>query len=295
MNLILDCPYICHKVRHGMKGIDLTHDSLHVEVIFGFLKQLLMICKRFRNVDNYVFCWDSIGSKRREIYPEYKAKRIKNKVEKTEEEKKFDKITMNQFRELQRHVIPKMGFVNNFIQHKFESDDIIASIILDNPDDEWLLITSDQDMYQLLWTNLKIYSLHTRSIMDEQKFFEKFNIKSQQWAMAKAIGGCATDEVEGIKGVSDPAKSNKSLALAYIRGDLKKGKAYDRIKSTEGQRIIKRNLPLVLLPFIGTRKFDIKRSSLWRKDFRDTFESYDFRSMLKESEFNVWEMMLNLN
>jgi hypothetical protein len=276
-----------------MKGIDLTHDSLHVEVIFGFLKQLLMICKRFRNVDNYIFCWDSSTSKRKESYPEYKAKRI-NK-EKTEEEEKFDKITMDQFKVLRRHVIPKMGFVNNFIQHKFESDDIIASIILDNPDDDWLLITSDQDMYQLLWTGLNIYSLHTRQLMYEQKFREKFYIKSQQWAMAKAIGGCATDEVEGIKGVSDPAKSDRSLALAYIRGDLKKGKVYDRIKSAEGQRIIKRNLPLVLLPYKGTNKFDIKRSSLWRKDFRDTFESYDFRSMLKESEFRMWETILNLN
>lgn len=279
-----------------MHGIDLTHETLHVEVIFGFLKQLLMICKRFRNVDNHIFCWDSITYKRREIYPEYKLKRTKSKDERTEEEKEFDKKTMNQFREIQRHVIPKMGFVNNFIQHKFESDDIIASIILNDPDKEWLLITSDQDMYQLLWTNLKIYSLHTRKIMDEEKFIEKFSIKPQQWAMAKAIGGCDTDEVVGIKGVSDPAKSDKSLALAYIRGDLKKGgKVYNRIKSAEGQRIIKRNLPLVLLPFKGTKKFDIKRSSLWRKDFRDTFESYDFRSMLKESEFRVWETMLNLN
>jgi len=293
MKLILDCNYICHKVRYGMHDVDLMSETLHVEVIFGFLKQLLMICKRFPNVNDYIFCWDSKKSYRRKVYRNYKSSR-RNKV-KTEVEKEFDRATMNQFAELRRKVLPRMGFVNNFFQNGVESDDIMASVIKHNPEHEYLMITSDQDMYQLLWHNLRIYSLHSREIMDREKFTAKYGINPDQWSAAKAIGGCGTDDVEGIKGVADPAKSVKSLALAYLRGDLGKGKVRDRIESKEGDRIIRRNLPLVHLPFYKTKKFELKKSSLWRKDFRDTFEMYDFRSFLKESEFRIWEVTLNLN
>lgn len=293
MKLILDCPYICHKVRYGMHDVDLMSETLHVEVIFGFLKQLLMICKRFPNVDDYIFCWDSRKSHRRRIYPEYKANRI-NK-DKTNDEKEFDNITMNQFTEIHRKVLPRMGFINNFIQTGIESDDIMASVIKNNPNHSYLMVTSDQDMYQLLMYDLKIYSLHTREIMDEDKFFEKYNINPDKWSNAKAIGGCNTDNVHGIKGVADPAKSTKSLALAYLRGDLGEGKVRDRIESKEGDRIIRRNLPLVHLPFHKTKKYKLKKASLWKKDFRDTFEMYDFQSMLRENEFRIWEVTLNLN
>ncbi len=293
MKLILDCPYICHKVRHGMKDVDLTSDTLHVEVVFGFLKQLLMICKRFQNVDDYIFCWDSRKSVRRKEYPEYKANR-RNR-EKTPEEELFDKSTMCQFQELRRYVLPNMGFVNNFIQTGIESDDIIASVVKYNPEHDYLLVTSDADMYQLLGYNLKIYSLHTRKIMDNKKFVETYGIKPNQWIAAKAIGGCTTDNVKGIKGVADPAKSTKSLALQYLRGELTKGKVYNRIKSEQGQEIIQRNMKLVSLPHSKTKKFEIKKVSLWRKDFRDTFESYNFQSLLRESEFRVWTNIMNLN
>ncbi len=293
MKLIVDCPYVCHKVRHGMKGVDLSSDSLHVEVIFGFLKQLLMICKRFQNVDDYIFCWDSRKSLRRKDYPEYKANRRDR--ERTPEEKEFDRSTLNQFQEIRRYVLPGMGFVNNFIQTGIESDDIIASVIKFNPDNEYLLITSDADMYQLLGYNLKIYSLHTRQIMDAEKFKDKYGIKPNQWIAAKAIGGCTTDNVSGIRGVSDPAHSEKSLALQYLRGELTKGKVYKRIQSEYGQEIIQRNMKLIALPYWKTQKFEINRKSLWRKDFRNTFESYEFYSFLKEDEFRVWTNIMNLN
>lgn len=294
MNLILDCPYICHKVRHGMKGIELTSDSLHVEVMFGFLKQLLMICKRFPKIENHIFCWDSRKSKRKKIYPEYKETRI-NK-DKTEEEKKWDDITLNQFQELRIFLLPMMGFPNNFVQTGIESDDIIASIVVNNPDTEFLIITSDQDMYQLLRHNVRIYSLHTKKLMYTERFIERFGISPTKWAMAKAIAGCDTDNVKGIRGVSDPAKSVKSQALAYLRGDLKKtGKVFKRIESKEGQEIIRRNLPLVRLPFKETKKFEIKRQTLWAKDFRDAFEYYEFFSMLRWANFREWEVTMGLN
>jgi hypothetical protein len=292
MKAIFDCNYIAHKVRYGMHDITLTSETIHVEVIFGFLKQILMVTKRFPMIDDWIFCWDSKKSHRRIIYPEYKANRI-NK-DKTDEEKQFDNVTMSQFTELRRNVLPSMGFVNNFMQTGIESDDVMASVILNNRN-HYLMITSDQDMYQLLWHTLKIYSLHSKEIMDREKFIAKYDITPDLWSKAKAIGGCDTDNVKGIKGVADPAKSVKSLALAYLRGTLKRGAITERIESLEGTEIIRRNFPLVHLPFHKTKPFKLKSSSLWRKDFQDTFEKYDFQSMLRQADFRVWEVAFNLN
>lgn len=293
MKLIIDCPYVCHKVRFGMKGVELTEDDLNVEVVFGFLKQLLMICKRFKNVDDYIFCWDSRKNLRKKEYPEYKANRKKD--DRSIEDIEFDRVTLRQFQELRRYVLPGMGFVNNFIQTGIESDDIIASVVKYNPENEYLLVTSDSDMYQLLHYNLRIYNLQTKKIMNIETFKEIYGIKPNQWIAAKAIGGCVSDNVAGIVGVADPAKSVKSLALAYLRGELTKGKVYDRITSEEGRKIITRNMRLVSLPFPETQKFTIKKVSLWRKNFADTFERYNFQSMLRLSEFRVWEDTMNLN
>lgn len=293
MILIVDCPYVCHKVRHGMRGIDMTSEQADVEVIFGFLKQLLMICKRFQNINEYVFCWDSSKSKRLQLYPEYKANR-RNR-EKTEEEKNFDKKTMDQFKVLRRYVLPMMGFENVFIQTGVESDDVIASVVRNYPMHMYMLITSDSDMYQLLDENLRIYSLHTRKVMDKKLFTETYGIEPNQWATAKAIGGCVTDNVEGIRGVADPAKSVKSLALAYLRGQLTKGKIKEKIESEEGQKIIARNMQLVSLPFYTTDRPELIHKSLWKRDFLKTFEKYNFLSFMRSREFYNWEYYLNLN
>lgn len=292
MKLILDCPYICHKVRHGMKEVDLTSDTINVEVIFGFLKQLLMICKRFQNIDGHIFCWDSRKSLRKKMYPEYKANR-RDKI-RTLEQEEFDRKTIAQFNEIRRYVLPGMGFSNNFIQTGLESDDIMASVVINNPQHSYLLVSSDRDMFQLLDYDLKMYSLHTRKIMDKGRFVKIYGISPDKWVMAKAIGGCSTDNVHGIAGASDPAKSNRSLAIAYIQGTLNKGKVYNRIESEEGKEIIKRNIELIKLPFHATKKFEIIRETLWRKDFHRTFSEYNFQSLLRNNEFRVWEHIMDL-
>ena len=93
------------------------------------------------------------------------------------------------------------------------------------------------------------------------------------WVKAKAIGGCDSDNVKGIYGVADPAKSNSSKAVEYIKGTLTKGKIYDKIVSEEGQNTIMRNMSLVFLPYQGGHRInlDVKEDVLYARDFRDLF------------------------
>ena len=83
--LLLDCNYLCHRAKHSTG--DLSYGGDATGVIYGFLKSLSGF-QDFFNTSNFVFCWDSNTSKRKEIYPEYKANR-ENK-EYTDEEIVFD-------------------------------------------------------------------------------------------------------------------------------------------------------------------------------------------------------------
>ena len=72
--ILLDCPYLCHRMKHTMG--DLSFKGAATGIIYGFLKSLSGFQDLFRT-SNFVFCWDSKTSKRKEIYPEYKANRDK--------------------------------------------------------------------------------------------------------------------------------------------------------------------------------------------------------------------------
>ena len=71
-NLILDSPYLCHRAKYMTGALSFGENA--TGVIYGFLKSLSGFQSLF-NTSNFVFCWDSNTSKRREIYPEYKANR----------------------------------------------------------------------------------------------------------------------------------------------------------------------------------------------------------------------------
>ena len=75
-------------------------------------------------------------------------------------------------------------------------------------------------------------------------------MEQEQWHVVKAIAGCETDSIEGVKGIGD------ILAAKFLRGLVKEGsKTYQKIE--QGEAIWKRNMELVKLPLEGTKTFPI--------------------------------------
>jgi len=250
-------------------------------VIFGFIRLILAIQEKL-NGDEWIFCWDSRKSFRKDIYPQYKASREENK---TEDELAKRRSAHEQFTKLRKEVIPALGFANNFISPGYEGDDLMAAILDDVDPYKNILCTSDNDMFQCL-DDCDIYHLATKKMFTRNDFMKKFKIWPEQWAEAKAIGGCNGDGVFGIEGVADP-KKNTSKALKYLNDDLNKGIILNRIESTEGQEIIRRNLRLVKLPFEGKTpiKFKLGPNELSKEKFEEVFEKYRFISLLEKKMF----------
>lgn len=264
---------------------DLNYREKVTGVLFGFIQKILSLAKKFET-NNFIFCWDSKKSYRKLIYSEYKANRRKDL---TEKEKIDLQLAFKQFTELRTKTLPAMGFANNLMQTGYEADDLIAKVVSENCNQELWIVSTDQDMYQLL-DKSSMYNHRTKKKILYKDILEKYSVVPSLWAEVKAIAGCVSDGVSGIKGVGE------KTAIKYLTDKLSEGKIKERIESEEGQKIVERNKKLVFLPFQGRRKLhvDLKRDSLRKDEFIRVFMQYGFSSLLTRDSVKNWSSVFNL-
>lgn len=295
MKVLIDCNNLGW-IAHYSQG-ELSVGNMRTGTIFGFLRQVFSIADRFET-NQFIFCWDSRKNFRKRLYPEYKEKRHTKEL--TEEEEQERAEALRQFVELRQVVLPKMGFANIFRKVGYEADDLIASIVRRHPTDPFCIVSTDNDLFQLLGYNCFIFSPITKAKMTAKRFKMEYGISHKKWALAKAIGGCNSDEVKGIKGAADPANNPQSKAIAYVKGELTKGVIFDRIESEEGKKIIARNRKLIKLPFKNSRallKINIKRSkadSFSKEKWIDVFDYYDFRYFMQKEQVQKLEEIFGI-
>jgi DNA polymerase-1 len=261
---------------------DLSWGQKKVGVMFGVIRDILTLTKQF-NSNEFVFAWDSRSSKREKIFPEYKFQRRK---EKTPEEEELDAIAYKQFDILRTDLIPLMGFKNSFVQDGFEADDIIASLIFsNNPRETIHIISTDEDLYQLLSDNVDMYSMKKKQFFTNISLWKEFRILPKNWIEVKAIAGCKTDGIPGVPGVGE------KTACKYINHRLNPHyKTYQDIENNE--KLIERNRRLVRLPFEGTPHFLTSPDDLSLGNFIDICEEYGFRSFLERENLNKWKELV---
>lgn len=282
--LIVDGNATAHRAKHTVGSM--KYSGEYTGVIYGFFTQVLTMLKKYRP-DIVAVAWDSRYSLRKKIFPDYKAKRLKAKHEKSAAEKAFDQACYEQFYEIQEEILPAIGLVNNFKKFGYEGDDIIASICQNNHGKK-IIATSDNDMYQLLGDDISIYDLRNKKDFTAEAFIEAYSIPASQWAEVKMLSGCDSDEVPGITGVG------VDTAIKHIKGLLKPGyKTYDKIMSKDGNNIKELNRRLVVLPLKGTPV--IKLTADYLIDFnkmKSLFMDYGFRSLCTKDKFNEWRELL---
>jgi DNA polymerase-1 len=283
--VILDFAAICHCVKHSTKG--LSTDEQETSIIFGFFRRLLEYQKMIY-ADTIVFAGDSKKSIRKEIYPEYKALRRK---EKTEEDKQLDAISYPQFDLLFDKLLPSLGFSNLPKTTKLEADDIIASLCFSkDPKDQYVIVSNDKDLYQLLKEDeVCMYLFSKKEFYTAKNFTNEWGIVPRKWGKQKCFSGCVSDGVKGIERVGD------KTAVKFLLGELKETtKTYKAIMSDEGQKIAARNSQLVMLPHCTTPNYEINFSDQLDFDVLvKIFKTYEFRSLLWPNVLKEWRAAFN--
>ena len=202
---------------------------------------------------------------------------IKHYIDDPEKEE-FLKGLYEQATELRTDILPRIGFNNVYHQEGKEADDLLANIVLYH--DAVLIISGDTDLYQLL-DLCDIWHPTTNSLWTAAKFHKTYGVHPEMWAHVKAVGGCSSDDIPGVKGVGE------KMAIKFLTKTLgEHTKAFKAIK--ENDDLIKRNLTLTELPIGGPRFLPIKADALRMDEFKLLCEELWFDSFLNDDWF-YWE------
>jgi len=81
-----------------------------------------------------------------------------------------------------------------------------------------------------------------------------------------------------------------------LRGELPNGKVLDKINSKKGQRIIKRNIPLVTVPYMEDimPEMVIKENTVTRKKLLREFDKWKMVSLMERENFSKWKEVFGL-
>jgi len=182
--LILDCDNICHAVRHTPAG------QLDNGITYGFLRSLRAMLRDFAPAQP-VFCFDSKNSLRKQLAPNYKSTRTA-KLEAASEEEQQSLTEFRKQRSLLRgKYLPALGYVNVLSQEGYEADDLIAAVVYGLfPKETAVIVSSDQDLYQLLSDRVNIWKPIPKKLYTKKDFQKDYSLDPVQWASVKAIAGC---------------------------------------------------------------------------------------------------------
>jgi hypothetical protein len=193
---VVDTSSLLHAAKHSIgKKAKLSYNDQYSFVIYGFLFRLRSVLLKIKP-DVVVFALDSQSSIRKDKhYSLYKSKR--KTAEKTPEQKELDALAYPQFEIIQNEILPEIGYKNVFKVEGFEADDIIGSICKTYKDFEICIVTSDEDMYQCLRSNIAILKPRDYTFFTLNTLKEKYGLlHGNDWKRIKVYGGCFDKETD---------------------------------------------------------------------------------------------------
>ena len=195
--ILIDGKSVFYRGYYAMGALSLP-DGTPTGGVYGFAAIAMEIVKKL-SPTKVVVAWDSKSStsKRRAIYPEYKAGRVKPG------EDFYTQIP------LLKQLVHDLGW--NFVEiDDYEADDIIGTLSKqadDAGDWETYIISSDLDMLQIvdhnthMWRILKGFSNIEQINVPEVE--AKYGIKKSQFLDLKALKGDSSDNIPGVPGIGE--------------------------------------------------------------------------------------------
>lgn len=218
--ILIDIYNLFFRAMHTIneKDVDMRNGMLLHTMFFMFKKA----CDKF-NPTHVVVCADGKGTWRKDVYPQYKVNRIERLQDKTPEEIQKETELKNIFENDFIPFLKESTNVSFFEYPKAEADDLIARFIALHPNDNIIIVSTDNDFVQLINDNVIIYNtmddrLITSACMftaDDKHLPMKFTLKDGKVSVSR------TDSLwqEGDKLVPMDDWIEYALFTKCIRGD----------------------------------------------------------------------------
>ena len=219
--VLIDGMSVFYRGYFAMPGLSLP-DGTPTGGVYGFASIAIEIIKKLEP-DYVVVAWDkskTATSKRKEIYPDYKAGRTRPP------EDFFAQIP------LLHDLLESFGWPL-YEMDDYEADDIIGTISVEAKKKgiDTCVVSGDYDMMQLLNGNVSVYINKKGSDMmrfTEAEFEEKYGIKLTQFVDYKALVGDSSDNIPGVRGIGPKAAQTLLAEYGSLDG------IYEHIEELKG-------------------------------------------------------------
>lgn len=232
-NLVLiDGKSVFYRGYHAMGALSLP-DGTPTGGVYGFAAIAMEIVGRL-NPTKVVVAWDSKTSvsKRRALYPEYKAGRVKPG------EDFYAQIP------LLKELVKDLGW--SLVElDDYEADDIIGTLSREADeagDYETFIISSDLDMLQIVDENTHMWRIvkgfTNIEKIDIAEIEAKYHIKKSQFLDLKSLKGDSSDNIPGVAGIGEKTAAallNEFETLDGIYENLAKIKPTIKTKLENGK------------------------------------------------------------
>jgi DNA polymerase-1 len=177
-------------------------DGQHVGGVIGFLKSLSLLLQA-HSPKECIVVWEGGGSlRRRDIYPDYKAKRRPAKLNRFYEGDIPDTLENTNWQiKLLVNLLTNLPIRQIYISD-CEADDVIGYIAnYSRASDNVLIVSSDHDYLQLVSDRVNIWSPTLKSIVSIETVKEKTGILPCNFVVTRCFCGDRSDSIQGIKGL----------------------------------------------------------------------------------------------
>jgi 5'-3' exonuclease len=220
--------------------------------IYGFFNTLLLLDNKFKP-DEFIICWDGgRAAWRRELYPEYKANRVRSE-------------TADLFYPQLEAIRRMCGLLNNVqTLHVigYEADDLIAARVfaLKENYQNIKIYSSDEDFVQLVDFGVSVINPKND---EPTEVLKKYDCSARLYLYAKCMAGDSSDNIFGFRGVGIPTalKFIKGINPSSIHGlsseevfskAAKAGKAISQLTRETFSSIVMRNYNMMSLEYAAS-------------------------------------------
>lgn len=238
--LIVDANNMASRARYAFNGF--TVGGKDVSVIYGFIKVLGATIRKQEDITEVVLCWDfGKSSKRRTLFPEYKAHRVVKAQEDDSHQSYIDQ--MNETIE-----ILKAFPVAQVKVRGVEADDILA--VVAEMRENILLCSADKDLFQLISSGVELLCpIPKNQIITKKNFKRITGVPLEKYLFYKAIIGDPSDGINGVNGMGD-VRAKKAIERISCVDDfaaLGEMEEFSRYVNPESVKIFKRNVQIMSL------------------------------------------------
>lgn len=258
-----------------------TSDGTPTGGIYGFAAIAMEIVRQLEPT-KVVVAWDSKSStsKRREIFLEYKAGRVKPGPD------FYAQIPYL------RDLILALGW--SFVEcDDYEADDIIGTLALQADEaGDWdtIIVSSDLDMLQIVDENTRMYRIlkgfTNLEELDVPGVEEKYGIKKAQFLDLKALKGDTSDNIPGVPGVGEKTavkllKDFGTLEGVYGHLDEVQGATQNKLAAGKDSAFMSYELAKIMTD-APVKLEDLPDLKIDRVRILDALNKLEFRSIARK-------------